>query len=134
MGAIKIYWNNRVLKRIEGEGTDYEEELLYIVEMYYHEDGSILGWTNGKDVYSEDLDSLRSTLEWMLEALDKPILIETELLAEAEEARENGAEDLFPNERLSIDEVLDSLGLEREDVEPTYNEISRWEEEGGVVF
>lgn len=108
---VTVFWNHRVMARNEGEETN-----LYITEVYYDSDGSTIGWTKGKEVYGEDIDELRQTLTWMLEALDKPILDESVLLAEAETARENGDEDIFPSERLSLDEVLDSLGLDRSDL------------------
>lgn len=111
-----MYWNHRVISRVDGAGTDFEETNLYVTEMYYHEDGSVIGWTEGKEVYGNDIAEIRQTLEWMLLALDKPILDEAQLLIEAEEARETGEEDIFPGERLTLDEVLDSLGLEREDL------------------
>lgn len=111
-----MYWNHRVISRVDGAGTDFEETNLYMTEMYYHEDGSVIGWTEGKEVYGNDIAEIRQTLEWMLLALDKPILDEAQLLIEAEEARENGEDDIFPSEHLTLDEVLDSLGLEREDL------------------
>lgn len=114
---ITVYWNYRVMARNEGEETN-----LYITEVYYNSDGSTIGWTEGKEVYGENIDELRQNLTWMLEALDKPVLDESALLSEAETARENGDEDIFPSERLSLKEVLDSLGLEREDVEDWENE------------
>lgn len=127
---ITVYWSYRVMERIEGKGTPWEETNLYIVEAHYHEDGSLLGWTNkGTIVSGETLEDLRHTLHWMLDSLEKPILVEKDLLAQAEIARGNGDEDIFPGERLTMDEVLDSLGLEREDVEPSTGE---WENEGGL--
>jgi hypothetical protein len=115
---VTVFWNYRVMARKEGEETN-----LYISEVYYDSNGSTIGWTEGKEVYGESIDELNQTLTWMLESLDKPILDEAVLLAEAKTARENGDEDIFPSERLSLDEVLDSLGLERKDVETWENEV-----------
>lgn len=129
---VTIYWNNRVMQRIDGIGTAYEETNLYIVEVYYHTDGTVIGWTEKEDVYGHDLDELRQSLTWMIECLDKPILIEADLISQARVARENGDEDIFPSEGLSIDELLDSLGLEREDIEEQHiNRINHWEDDGG---
>lgn len=112
-----MYWNYRILKKVISEGTEDEETELHIVEAYYKNDGSLLGWTKDGCVFAENLAELRNTLECMLESLDKPIYVEADLLAEAAALRETGAEDIFPNERLSINEVIESLGLETEDVE-----------------
>lgn len=109
---VTVFWNYRVMKRAARDENEF-----FITEVYYQDDGSVIGWTEGKEAWGEDLDSLRQTLEWMTSALDKPVLDEAVLLAEAEAARENGDEDIFPSERLTLDEVLDSLGLEREDLE-----------------
>jgi len=109
---VTVLWNYRVMKRISNE-----EDIFFITEVYYQDDGSVIGWTEGKDAWGENPDELRQALTWMLEALDKPVLDEAVLLAEAETARENGTENLWDSERLTLDEVLDSLGLEREDLE-----------------
>lgn len=109
---VTVLWNYRVMKRITNE-----EDVFFITEVYYQDNGAVLGWTEGKDAWGENPQELRQSLTWMLEALDKPILDEAALLVEAEAARENGDEDIFPSERLTLDEVLDSLGLEREDLE-----------------
>lgn len=114
--VVNIFWNHRVMQRIDGGGTNFEETNFYIAEVYYDADGNTIGWTEEKSVYGESVDEVRQTLTWMLESLDKPILIEAELLAQADAAREAGDRDLFPGEHLSIDEVLDSLGLDRSDL------------------
>lgn len=109
---VTVIWNYRVMKRIKNDET-----IFFVTEVYYQDNGSVIGWTEGKDAWGENLEELRNSLTWMLEALDKPVLDEDALLEEAEASRENGAEDLWDSERLTIDEVLESLGLEREDVE-----------------
>lgn len=109
---VTVLWNYRVMKRIKNDET-----IFFVTEVYYQDNGSVIGWTEGKDAWGENLEELRNSLTWMLEALDKPVLDEDALLEEAEASRENGAEDLWDSERLTIDEVLESLGLEREDVE-----------------
>lgn len=119
---VIVFWNHRIMSRVDGPGTTYEETNLYVVEVYYHDNGNVIGWTEKEEVRGSDLEEIRSTLTWMLEALDKPILSESELLAMAEAARERGDENPFPDilpvdDRLSLDEVLDSLGLDRSDVE-----------------
>ncbi len=112
-----MYWNHRVIKRLINGGTDHETTTLYIVEVYYDDvDHHIIGWTEGSEVFGESVDELRQSLHWMLDALDKPVLDEVILLARAEEAKAIGDDNLF-DERLTMDEVLESLGLEHEDVD-----------------
>lgn len=109
---VTVYWDYRAMKRIKNDET-----IFFVTEVYYEDNGSVVGWTEGKDAWGENLDGLRQSLTWMLEALDKPVLDEAALLEEAEVSRENGDEELWDSERLTLDEVLDSLGLEREDIE-----------------
>lgn len=88
-----MYWNHRLMQRIENEGKAYEETLLYIVEVFYnHEDNSIIGWSEKESVYGEDVEEVRQTLHWMLDATEKPILIEADLLQRAEEIRAMGGD------------------------------------------
>lgn len=108
---VTVYWNHRAMARVEGEETN-----LYIEEVYYDADGKLIGWTEKGAIYGESVDELRQTLNWMLEALDKPVLDEPVLLAEAEAAKANGEEDIFTSDGLSLDEILDSLGLDRDDL------------------
>lgn len=124
-----MFWNHRVMRRIENDASH-----LYIVEVYY-EDGveegdypGILGWTERQTPWADEeydgIEGLRKTLTWMLDCLDKPILDEATLLAEAEAnplPREQ-----WDGELLTFDELLESLGLEREDVEK-----DRWADDGG---
>lgn len=83
-----MYWNHRLLRKVDGKGTPYEETNLYIVEVFYKDfryEGpeSIMGWTEKEvGVYGENVDEIRQTLEWMLLALDKPILDEETMLSE----------------------------------------------------
>lgn len=114
-----MYWNHRVMQRVDGAGTKFEETNYYIVEVYYNEDGSILGWSEKEDVMSDSVEGIRQTLTWMQESLLKPILIEAELLAKAEKDRADGKDTPIPEARVSLDEVLNSIGLERKDLEET---------------
>ncbi len=119
-----MYWNNRVLQRIDNAGTDYEETNLYIVEIYYNtDDDTVIGWTEKEYVWGDDIESLRQSLTWMLDALDKPILIETDLF---QQVHENPRVHIDQEEFLTLNEVLDSLGLDRDDV-------GRWDDDGGSL-
>jgi len=67
-------WGHRVIKWTSTHGDEYFE----IREVYYDRNGKIDGWTaEGIIPYGENLDELRETLEWMLKALEKPVLIES---------------------------------------------------------
>lgn len=58
-------WNYRVAKNEDGE--------LFIVEVYYDDNDVPQFWSGSQKPYGEDIGSLRTDLEYMLEALDKPI-------------------------------------------------------------
>jgi len=53
-----------------------------IVEVYYDDDGKITGWTQDAiGVYScEGVEGVKWTLQKMIECLDKPVLIEKDLV------------------------------------------------------
>lgn len=77
-------WNYRIMKRAES----YDDEFV-LSEVFYNDDNIIDGWGMGNDgkgeaPYGETLEELRNNLEMMLEAFDKPFLMEAELLAEVE--------------------------------------------------
>jgi len=101
-----MYWNHRLMKR-----TEHDETLLYVVEVYYDsKDNSIIGWTEKESVYGENLDEVRQTLSWMIEALDKPILDEVELLLQIKPGHE-----IFPESTQgfnSIEELVTELDTE----------------------
>ena len=64
-------WNHRVIKK----GKDYE--YLAIHEVYYDNDSIdfVIGYTeNPTPVIGESIEELRTVLEQMLGALDKPII------------------------------------------------------------
>lgn len=74
-----MHWNHRLIKRLNNG-----EEELYIVEIYY-ENGSIVGWSEQEVVWGTTVDEVKTLLEWMTEALSKPVLDEARLLQLAEE-------------------------------------------------
>lgn len=66
-------WNHRVIKK----GKDYE--YLAIHEVHYRDDGTISGYTERSiPVLGESVEELRTVLEQMLKALDKPIIDKTD--------------------------------------------------------
>lgn len=84
-----MYWNHRVMRRIPDPERYPDIVELYIVEVYYNEDHSIMGWTEKEAVWGNEeydgVEGLRQTLHWMLDATEKPVLDEAELLRQAEE-------------------------------------------------
>lgn len=60
-----MYWNYRVMRTIEEEDV-----VLSIVEVYYEDDGKLVGYTDPVNVSTTDGD-LHSILEKMRDALSK---------------------------------------------------------------
>lgn len=78
------YWNHRVIQRKQvifpDAPDEYTEISFGIVECYYHDNHDISGYTvNDIAPYGETVDELRESLERMLRALDRPILIDGEV-------------------------------------------------------
>lgn len=65
-------WNYRVMKDNDGHFT--------IRETFYNEEKNIEGWTEECSPFGETLEELSDDLNYMLSALDKEILIESEVL------------------------------------------------------
>lgn len=63
-------WNYRLLDRTEENG-DYP--LIELVEVYYEDDGSLMGYCAVKCI-SDDVEEMRQTFLWYALALDKPVL------------------------------------------------------------
>jgi hypothetical protein len=107
------------MERVEGKGTSYEETVVYVVEVYYDErDNSILGWTEKEEVWGEDVDAVRQTLHWMLDATEKPVLNEEILLAQAAERGPLTEEEEF----VSFDSIEELLANLEEDSDGTFTE------------
>ena len=76
------HWNHRVIKKVYNNG----EIQLGIHEVFYNDDGSIYGYTEDPTQASVSdmdestlLDDLREYIQWMLNCIDKPILIDGEV-------------------------------------------------------
>ena len=65
-------WTYRVI-RTDTEMPDGSIERDYHIEEVYDDP---LGWTTGAGPWAESVDGLRVILERMLQALDKPVLVE----------------------------------------------------------
>lgn len=89
-----MYWNHRVMRRRPDPERYPDLYHLFIVEVYYEDfrdesGGGIIGWTQEESVWGDEeydgVEGLRQTLHWMLDATEKPVLDEEELLRQAEE-------------------------------------------------
>jgi len=67
---MKMSWNYRVLKSVDGD-----DDWFQLHEIYYDKDNNVNGWVKaGATVHGNSIDDLRDTLSKMLEALDKEAL------------------------------------------------------------
>lgn len=83
---VEIYWTYRVVKTTDHQ---YKLDNYTIKEFYFNDDDTILGWTESDETpYGETVDELKQILAWMLDACDKPIIDNEELLKILEEAEE----------------------------------------------
>ena len=65
-----MIWNHRVIKEVE-----HDEEWYYLKEVYYYEDGKPSHCSDRPPILNgESVEELRTILEQMLGALDKPII------------------------------------------------------------
>lgn len=68
-------WQYRVTTRIYNHKYLHEPETLFeIREVYYDENGDIIGITETPDVIAHSLEDLKWTLNKMLESCDKPVI------------------------------------------------------------
>lgn len=69
------YWNYRVFKTVHTLHDGSTEEVFTIREAFYSDDDRVEGWTAEPcHPQGETLDEIRQDLEWMLKALDAPVL------------------------------------------------------------
>ena len=67
----KTWWNHRVIKTVADSG-----EVTYAIHEVYHREVGYKGWTANPVPAAEDsLEELKVTLERMLRACDKPVLV-----------------------------------------------------------
>jgi len=65
-----MHWNYRLIDLAHENGN---EPWVEIHEVFYEDDGSLMGYAPAT-LGSETPQDLKQTLEWMLLALDKPVL------------------------------------------------------------
>lgn len=73
-------WNYRVIKRTITSCAGYVEDTYQIHSVYYNDDMAPVKWsTEPSELYGIDsLESLKTNLELMGRALEKPVLVEEE--------------------------------------------------------
>lgn len=68
-------WNYRVVRTLIPTSSPFMEEDYAIHEVYYNDDGSIWGMTEQPvPIHGENLEDLRVGLEYMMQALERPVL------------------------------------------------------------
>jgi len=72
------HWNHRVLKeKLNGE------DWYSVREVFYNDDGSIYSYTvEPVDISGESIADLKEYTQWILDCLDKDILIDGEVIFE----------------------------------------------------
>lgn len=98
------HWNHRVIKKIYEDG----EEEYGIHEVFYNTDGTIFGYTQEPvRVACESIDALREYLQWMVNCLDKDILVDGEV-----EFVDYGSDDENNETFDDVDDLFDALDEE----------------------
>lgn len=70
------HWNYRVVKN--------KDNIFSIREVYYNEDGNVKLWSGTPEALeSDDVEQLKSEVEYILKAFDTPVLNEEVLKKEA---------------------------------------------------
>lgn len=98
-------WNYRVVRKETQWGPEFS-----IKEFYYNAAGEIWGWTeNDERPYGDSVEEVASSLRWMLEACERPVVLQTELDSIIEQHKR----DAPPEDDAHL--------------------ISQWEDEGGSI-
>ena len=75
-------WNCRVVKEMLDDGNEF----FSIREVFYNSNGGIYGYTeDAVDISGDTIEGIRKYLQWCLDCLDKPILINDEVKFEERE-------------------------------------------------
>ena len=70
------HWNHRVFKETLADGGDW----YTVREVFYNEDGSIYAHTEeAADISGRSIKEIREYTQWVLDCLDKPILVVGEI-------------------------------------------------------
>jgi len=70
------HWNHRVVKEITQDGNEW----FTVREVFYNDDGSIYAYTEDPvKIAGESIEDLRKYCQWVLNCLDKEVLIDGEV-------------------------------------------------------
>jgi tetrahydromethanopterin S-methyltransferase subunit H len=70
------HWNHRVVKERLRDGTDWYS----VREVFYNNDGSIYAYTEEPvDICGESVENMREYCQWVMDCLDKDILVDGEV-------------------------------------------------------
>lgn len=70
------HWNHRVVKQKLEDGTEW----FSVREVFYNDDGSIFAYTEEPvDISGESTEELKQYTQWILDCLDKDILVDGEV-------------------------------------------------------
>jgi len=120
-------WDYRVVRRESENGSD---EWYSVQEVYYDEDGTPMAQTIDLQVEQDTITGMRTQLENMLEALDEPVLDESDIVDNPVNTKTMEdrvlsleLENAEMRDRLvELDELLPAQG-ESEDIQNTIKEV-----------
>lgn len=70
------HWNHRVVKETLKDGTEF----FTVREVFYNDDGSIYAYTQeAASISGESIEAMREYCQWILNCLDKDILVDGEV-------------------------------------------------------
>jgi tetrahydromethanopterin S-methyltransferase subunit H len=70
------HWNLRVVKQVQPDGSEW----YTVREVHYNDDDSIYAYTvDAVGVAGESIEELRQYVQWILDCLDKPVLVDGEV-------------------------------------------------------
>lgn len=69
------HWDYRIVHHTKPDGAGGQADVYEVHEVYYSTDGTVSMWSeDAMKPYGESLDWLKNDLQWMTQALDKPVL------------------------------------------------------------
>lgn len=87
---MKTYWNYRILEREYSSPTGSYTIPVYGIHEVYYENDKVVSWSEnpitlgGFDYETNPKEEMKAELELINKALTKPILIESDLIKDAE--------------------------------------------------
>ena len=99
------HWNHRVVKQKLEDGSEW----FSVREVFYNDDGSIYAYTESPvDISGESIEAMKEYCQWILNCLDKDILVDGEVTfvdddAAQQSVQADGGEVLPPHKHTYID-------------------------------